>query len=210
MPQHPIRCVLEAALLCSEQPLSLKALVRLFETDESQASVPDEATIQQHLKALEHDWHDRGLELAKVAGGWQFQSRPHMQVYLDRLESRRPPRYSRALMETLAIIAWHQPVTRGDIEDIRGVSVSSPIIRTLQERGWIETLGHRDAPGRPALLGTTQKFLSDLGLRALDELPPIANFDSGDPAVAPSSHKPDNNKDDWSVPNNEDNLSAPI
>lgn len=118
-------------------------------------------------------WADKGLELVSLSSGWRFQSRPQMQRYLERLNPEKPPRYSRAVLETLAIIAWRQPVTRGDIEDIRGVTVSSQIVKTLEERGWIEVLGHRDAPGRPALLGTTAQFLDDLGLKALDELPEL-------------------------------------
>lgn len=160
--------VLETALLCAEQPLPVSELARMFPAD----GVSDD-DVRRYLAVLQLDWNDRGLELVQVAGGWRFQSRSQMQPYLERLNPERPPRYSRAVLETLAIIAWRQPVTRGDIEDIRGVTVSSQIIRTLQERGWIETLGYRDAPGRPALLGTTRQFLNDLGLKALDELPAL-------------------------------------
>lgn len=160
--------VLETALLCAGQPLPVTELVRLFPSDDV-----SEDDVRRYLAVLQLDWNDRGLELVHVAGGWRFQSRPLMQSYLERLNPERPPRYSRAVLETLAIIAWRQPVTRGDIEDIRGVTVSSQIIRTLQDRGWVETLGYRDAPGRPALLGTTRQFLDDLGLRALDDLPAI-------------------------------------
>jgi segregation and condensation protein B len=127
--------------------------------------------LRRYLALLQIEWGDKGLELVQLSGGWRFQSRPEMQRYLARLNPSRPPKYSRAVLETLAIIAWRQPVTRGDIEDIRGVTVSSQIIRTLEDRGWIEVLGYRDAPGRPALLGTTRQFLDDLGLRALDDLP---------------------------------------
>lgn len=127
--------------------------------------------LRRYLALLQRDWEEKGLELISLAGGWRFQSRPEMQRYLSRLNPARPPKYSRAVLETLAIIAWRQPVTRGDIEDIRGVTVSSQIIRALEDRGWIEVLGYRDAPGRPALLGTTRQFLDDLGLRALDDLP---------------------------------------
>src|SRR5690554_796157 len=166
--------ILETALLCAGQPLSVIGLARLFSGDVQADDV------RRHLAVLQLDWESRGLELVQVADGWRFQSRPQMQVYLARLNPERAPRYSRAVLETLAIIAWRQPVTRGDIEDIRGVTVSTQIIRTLEERGWIETLGHRDAPGRPALLGTTRQFLNDLGLKALDELPAL---ETGDPAL---------------------------
>lgn len=167
--------ILETALLCAGQPLTVTELTRLFSGDEVLAD-----DVRRHLAVLALDWDSRGLELVQVADGWRFQSRPQMQPFLARLSPERPPRYSRAVLETLAIIAWRQPVTRGDIEDIRGVTVSTQIIRTLEERGWIETLGHRDAPGRPALLGTTRQFLNDLGLKALDELPAL---ESGDPAL---------------------------
>ncbi|TAL78432.1 MAG: SMC-Scp complex subunit ScpB [Burkholderiaceae bacterium] len=160
--------VLEAALLCADQPMSLAELGRLFAQEDV-----SEDDLRSHLAMLQGDWSERGLELVSLAGGWRFQSRPQMQRYLERLNPEKPPRYSRAVLETLAIIAWRQPVTRGDIEDIRGVSVSSQIVKTLEDRGWIEQLGHRDAPGRPALFGTTRQFLDDLGLRALDELPAL-------------------------------------
>jgi len=160
--------VLEAALLCAEQPLSLQALQALFAPE----ALPRE-TLQHMLDTLHQQWEGRGLELVPLATGWRFQSRPCMQRYLLRLHPEKPPRYSRAVLETLAIIAWRQPVTRGDIEDIRGVTVSSQIIRTLQDRGWVEVLGHRDAPGRPAMLGTTRQFLDDMGLRTLSELPAL-------------------------------------
>lgn len=136
--------------------------------------------LRRYLAILQLDWKERGLELVQVASGWRFQSRPAMQVFLSRLSLERAPKYSRAVLETLAIIAWRQPVTRGDIEDIRGVSVSTQIVRTLEDRGWIEVLGYRDAPGRPALLGTTRQFLNDLGLRSLDELPAVEALDSLD------------------------------
>ena len=125
------------------------------------------------LEGLQQAWLDRGMELVELASGWRFQSRAAMQRHLERLSPERVPKYSRAVMETLAIIAWRQPVTRGDIEDIRGVTVSSQIIKTLEDRGWVEVIGHRDGPGRPGLLGTTRQFLDDLGLRALDELPAL-------------------------------------
>lgn len=167
MNETEILRVLEAALLCSDEPLSLPDLRNLFE------DMVTGDDIRRHLALLQLDWQDRGLELVQLAGRWRFQSRPDMQPYLGRLSPEKPPRYSRAVLETLAIIAWRQPVTRGDIEDIRGVTVSSQIIRNLADRGWIETLGFRDAPGRPALWGTTQRFLDDLGLQALDALPAL-------------------------------------
>ena len=166
MTENEIIRVLETALLCSDQPVPLADLRKLFVTET--LSLDD---IRRHLAVLQLDWKERGLELVSLAGGWRFQSRPEMQRYLERLSPSRPPRYSRAVLETLAIIAWRQPVTRGDIEEIRGVAVSTQIVRALEERGWIEVLGYRDAPGRPALLGTTRQFLDDLGLRALDDLP---------------------------------------
>ncbi len=159
--------VLEAALLTSNEPMSTTQLRRLFE-DEF-----DEETIRLLLDDLRRDWHDRSVELVPLASGWRFQSRPEMREYLDRLKSEKPARYSRAVMETLAIIAYRQPVTRGDIEEIRGVVVASPVIKSLEDRGWVEAIGHRDAPGRPALYGTTRQFLDDLGLRSLQELPAL-------------------------------------
>ncbi|TAN30549.1 MAG: SMC-Scp complex subunit ScpB [Castellaniella sp.] len=167
MTETEVLRVLEAALLCADAPLPVASLRSLFE---DAISADD---VRRYLATLQLDWQDRGLELVSLAGGWRFQSRPDMQRYLGRLNPEKPPRYSRAVLETLAIVAWRQPVTRGDIEDIRGVTVSTQIIRTLEDRGWIEVLGYRDAPGRPALLGTTRRFLEDLGLRALDELPAL-------------------------------------
>lgn len=160
--------ILEAALLCAPEPLTVAVLGRLFAAQDISAD-----DVRRYLAVLQLDWQERGLELIEVAGGWRFRSRARMQPYLARLNPERPARYSRAVLETLAIIAWRQPVTRGDIEDIRGVSVSTQIVRTLEERGWIEVLGHRDAPGRPALLGTTRTFLDDLGLKSLEELPAL-------------------------------------
>ena len=160
--------VVETALLCAATPLTVAELQKLFEPEEI-----DGAQMQVWLEKLQQQWQDSGLELVQTASGWRFQSRPSMQRFLERLNPERTPRYSRAVLETLAIIAWRQPVTRGDIEAIRGVTVSSQIIKTLEERGWIDTIGHRDGPGRPALLGTTRQFLDDLSLRALDELPAL-------------------------------------
>jgi len=174
MTEAEILRVLETALLCADAPLAVTDLRNLFEDTISGDD------IRRHLAALQLDWQERGLELVQLASGWRFQSRPDMQRYLGRLNPEKPPRYSRAVLETLAIIAWRQPVTRGDIEDIRGVTVSAQIIRTLEDRGWIETLGYRDAPGRPALLGTTRRFLEDLGLRALDELPALDEDDAAE------------------------------
>ena len=172
MTDNEIIRVLETALLCAEAPLSITELRKLFPDTIS----PDD--IRRLLSVLQLDWSDKGLELVGLASGWRFQSRPEMQKYLERLNPEKPPRYSRAVLETLAIIAWRQPVTRGDIEDIRGVTVSSQIVRTLEDRGWIEVLGHRDAPGRPALFGTTRQFLDDLGLRSLDDLPELESQDA--------------------------------
>lgn len=161
--------VLETALLCAVQPMQISDMRKLFGDDEQF----DSSTVRRLLETLQGNWADGGLELVQLASGWRFQSRPSMQRYLERLSPEKPPKYSRAVMETLAIVAWRQPVTRGDIEDIRGVTVSSQIVKALEDRGWIEVIGHRDAPGRPALFGTTRQFLDDLGLRALDELPPL-------------------------------------
>ena len=162
------KIVLEAALLTAERPLPLAELRRLF-ADELNAD-----TLRVLLDELRRDWSGRGVELVALASGWRFQSAPAMRVYLDRLNTEKPPRYSRAVLETLAIIAYRQPVTRGDIEDIRGVTVSPQVIKSLEERGWIESIGHRESPGRPALFATTRAFLDDLGLRSLEELPPLA------------------------------------
>ena len=160
--------VVEAALLCATHPMPIAELRKLFE-EESQSS----KRLTDVLESIQQDWLDRGMELVELASGWRFQSRASMQRFLERLSPERVPKYSRAVMETLAIIAWRQPVTRGDIEDIRGVTVSSQIVKTLEDRGWVEVIGHRDGPGRPGLLGTTKQFLDDLGLRALDELPAL-------------------------------------
>ncbi|MBO1112742.1 SMC-Scp complex subunit ScpB [Bordetella petrii] len=170
-------CVLETALLCASQPMQLAEMRKLFGDD----AEFDNDKLRTLLQDLQGHWTERGMDLVQLASGWRFQSRPQMQRYLERLNPEKPPKYSRAVMETLAIVAWRQPVTRGDIEDIRGVTVSSQIVKTLEDRGWIETIGHRDAPGRPALFGTTRQFLDDLGLRALDELPPL---DSAQAAAA--------------------------
>lgn len=157
--------VLETALICSHQPLQVRDMRALF----SEALGVD--TLKSLLQDLQHDWAQRGVELVSVATGWRFQSRPEMREYLDRLHPEKPPRYSRATMETLAIIAYRQPVTRGDMEDIRGVTINSLILKQLEDRGWVEVIGHREAPGRPALYATTKQFLDDLGLESLDRLP---------------------------------------
>ena len=157
--------VLETALICAQQPLQLRDLRTLFD-DELGAD-----TVKQLLLELQLEWSGRGVELVAVATGWRFQSRPEMRLYLDRLHPEKPPRYSRATLETLAIIAYRQPVTRGDIEDIRGVTVNSLIIKQLEDRGWVEVIGHRESAGRPALLATTRQFLDDLGLASLEQLP---------------------------------------
>ncbi len=170
------KIVLEAALLTAERPLPLPELRKLF-ADELNAD-----TLRVLLDELRRDWNGRGVELVALASGWRFQSAPSMRVYLDRLNAERPPRYSRAVLETLAIIAYRQPVTRGDIEDIRGVTVSPQVIKSLEERGWIENIGHRESPGRPSLFATTRSFLDDLGLRSLEELPPLSG--QGEAAAA--------------------------
>ncbi len=157
--------VLETALICSHQPLPLRDMRSLFK----EALGAD--TLKALLEDLKNDWADRGVELVSVSSGWRFQSRPEMREFLDRLHPEKPPRYTRATLETLAIIAYRQPVTRGDMEDIRGVTISSLLIKQLEDRGWVEVIGHREAPGRPALFATTKQFLDDLGLQSLNQLP---------------------------------------
>ncbi|OYQ41278.1 SMC-Scp complex subunit ScpB [Rhodoferax sp. TH121] len=157
--------VLETALMCAQQPLPLKNMRELF------ADAIGVDSIKQMLEDLRNDWAGRGMELVNVATGWRFQSRPEMREFLDRLHPEKPPKYTRATLETLAIIAYRQPVTRGDMEDIRGVTISSLLIKQLEDRGWVEVIGHREAPGRPALFATTKQFLDDLGIASLDQLP---------------------------------------
>ena len=157
--------VLETALICSQQPLQLRDMRVLFDDEVGLG------TLKVLLQELQQDWAQRGVELVSVATGWRFQSRPEMREYLDRLHPEKPPRYTRATLETLAIIAYRQPVTRGDMEDIRGVTVNSLLLKQLEDRGWIEVIGHRATIGRPALFATTQHFLDDLGLESLDQLP---------------------------------------
>jgi len=170
------KTILETALLCAIEPLSVKSLQLLFD-DALEAEV-----IGTLLEDLRRDWADSGMELVQTANGWRFQSRADMQMFLERLNPEKPPRYSRAVMETLAIIAYKQPVTRGEIEAIRGVTVASTVIRSLEERGWIDVIGHRETPGRPALFGTTAQFLADLSLPSLQALPPLGDGES--PATA--------------------------
>ena len=157
--------VLETALICAQQPLPLRELGVLFDG----ALTTD--SLRMILEDLQNDWSLRGVELVHVASGWRFQSRPDMREYLDRLHPEKPPRYSRAVLETLAIVAYRQPVTRGDMEDIRGVTINSMILKQLEDRGWVEVIGHRETVGRPALYATTKQFLDDLGVGSLDQLP---------------------------------------
>lgn len=157
--------VLETALICAQQPLPLREMGVLFN------GALNSDSIKLALADLQNDWTGRGVELVQVATGWRFQSRPQMREYLDRLHPEKPPRYSRATLETLAIIAYRQPVTRGDMEDIRGVTINSLILKQLEDRGWVDVIGHRETVGRPALYATTKQFLDDLGVRSLDELP---------------------------------------
>jgi segregation and condensation protein B len=162
-----MKAVLETVLLASPEPVATSDLRKVFD-------VPIAAeTLRKLLEELRAEWQGRGVELVNVASGWRFRARPEYQKFLDRLNPQKPPRYSRAVLETLAIVAYRQPVTRGDIEDIRGVTVSGNIIKTLELRGWIDVVGHREVPGRPALYATTRAFLDDLNLRSLDELPPL-------------------------------------
>lgn len=172
--------VLETALICAQQPMPLRDMRTLFADEIG----PD--TLRALLDELVRDWEGRGVELVPLSTGWRFQSRPAMREYLDRLHPEKPPKYSRAVMETLAIIAYRQPVTRGDIEDIRGVTVASQIIKQLEDRGWVEAIGYREAPGRPALFATTRQFLDDLGLASLEQLPLLQGAGQGGPVLADS------------------------
>lgn len=183
--------IVEAALLAAPAPLPVSELRKLFDED------PGPDLVRRLLDDLRAEWFaaGRGVELVQLASGWRFQTRPEYQVYLDRLKEERPPRYSRAVMETLAIVAYRQPVTRGDIEDIRGVAVSPNVLKTLESRGWVDVVGHRDTPGRPALFATTRRFLDDMGLRSLTELPALTEIEKimdlvdasqTEPAVAPA------------------------
>ena len=159
--------ILEAALLASQEPLGMAELKRLFDGEVGAE------TLKPLLAELAEEWSGRAVALVSLASGWRFQTRPEFQPYIERLFPEKPPRYSRAVLETLAIIAYRQPVTRGDIENIRGVVVSTQIVQALENRGWIDVVGHRETPGRPALYATTRSFLDDLGLRSLEELPPL-------------------------------------
>jgi len=169
---NEIKSVLEAMLLVAGEPVPASQLAKLFDPP------LDGDTVRKVLDEIKQEWSSRKVELVQVASGWRFQGRRDVQPYLDRLAPEKPPRYSRAVMETLAIIAYQQPVTRGDIEAIRGVAVSTNVIKTLEDRQWIETVGHRETPGRPALYATTKSFLDDLGLTSVAELPPLAELDS--------------------------------
>lgn len=159
--------VLETALICAQQPLPLREMGILFNGTINLDSV------KLLLEDLQNDWSGRGVELVQIATGWRFQSRPQMREYLDRLHPEKPPRYTRATLETLAIIAYRQPVTRGDMEDIRGVTINSLILKQLEDRGWVDVIGHRETVGKPALYATTKQFLDDLGVGSLNELPPM-------------------------------------
>jgi segregation and condensation protein B len=185
--------VLETALICAQQPMPLRDMRTLF-ADELGFD-----TLKAMLSDIQQDWAQRGAQLVNVASGWRFQSRPELRHFLDRLHPEKPPRYTRATLETLAIIAYRQPVTRGDMEDIRGVTINSLIIKQLEDRGWVEVIGHRETVGRPALFATTRHFLDDLGLESLDQLPllerPVLQADSlrpldDDPAEQPTSLAP--------------------
>ncbi len=176
------RRVLEAALLCAAEPLPLRGLRLLFD------DVLGADAVNAMLLEIQQEWQGKGVELVQVATGWRFQSCPGMRLYLERMAPEKPPKYARATLETLAIIAYRQPVTRGDIEDIRGVSVNSLIIKQLEDRGWIEPIGHRETLGRPALLATTRQFLDDLGLQALDQLPELNSMVA---AQKPVPHVPE-------------------
>ena len=192
--------ILEAALLAAQEPLGIAELKRLFEGEVSTE------TLKHLLAELAEEWNGRAVALVSLASGWRFQTRPEFQPYIERLFPEKPPRYSRAVMETLAIIAYRQPVTRGDIENIRGVVVSTQIIQALENRGWIDVVGHRETPGRPALYATTRRFLDDLGLRSLEELPPLEEIaktlqlepakDEQQAAIAEADARPDDSEEE--------------
>jgi segregation and condensation protein B len=176
--------VLETALICSQQPVPVRELRMLF----NDALGAD--SIKALIRDLQGDWAQRGVELVCVASGWRFQSRPEMREFLDRLHPEKPPKYTRATLETLAIIAYRQPVTRADMEEIRGVMINSLIIKQLEDRGWVEVIGHREAAGRPALFATTRQFLDDLGIESLDQLPELDNA-SGEARVMLALRQPE-------------------
>lgn len=167
MEPSQVKKILEAALLATREPMTTHEMKKMFDEDVSSD------ILRKLLDQLREDWAERPVELIQLASGWRFRTRAEYLPYLDRLNPERPPKYSRAVLETLAIIAYRQPVTRGGIEEIRGVAVNTNVIKTLEERGWIDVVGHRDTPGRPALFATTKKFLDDLGLRSVSELPPL-------------------------------------
>lgn len=167
-----MKTILETVLLVSQEPLTLHQLGKLLESE----TEIDADNLRKLLDELKADWANRGVELTQVASGWRFQARPEFQRHINRLSPEKPPKYSRAVLETLAIIAYRQPVTRGDIEDIRGVAVSPNILKTLEGRGWIDAIGHRDTPGQPTIYATTKQFLDDLNLRSLQELPSLDQF----------------------------------
>jgi segregation and condensation protein B len=180
-----LKNILEAALLTSQEPLALADLKNLAD------AIQGGKLVEDTLNQLAQEYSTRGIELTQVASGWRFRARPEMQIYLNRLNPQKQPRYSRAVMETLAIIAYRQPVTRGDIEDIRGVQVASPILKTLEARNWIEVIGTRDVPGKPELFATTQQLLDDLNLRSLHELPELEEMGSLLEQEAPESNSPE-------------------
>lgn len=177
-----LKQVLEAALLAAQEPLSLADLRKMFDQELSSE------VMRKLLDEIRDDWCDRPAELVQVASGWRFRTRVEFMPYLERLNPDRPPRYSRAVLETLSIIAYRQPVTRGDIEEIRGVAVNTQVVRALEERGWIDVVGHRETPGRPALYATTRKFLDDLGLRSLSELPALEALNPSHPSLLELAH----------------------
>jgi segregation and condensation protein B len=188
IPEPMLKNILEAALLTSAEPIALDELKKLFDVS------PGRGVIEKLLQQLAEDYTPRGIELTQVASGWRFRARPEMQMYLNRLNPQKQPRYSRAVMETLAIIAYRQPVTRGDIEDIRGVTVASPILKTLEARNWIEVIGTRDVPGKPELFATTQQLLDDLNLLSLHELPELEEIGNLLEQSAPESAELDAEK----------------
>ena len=167
MEPSQVKRVLEAALLAAREPMSPSEMKKMFDEELSAD------TLRKLLDELREEWAERPVELIQLASGWRFRTRPEYLPYLERLNPERPPKYSRAVLETLAIIAYRQPVTRGDIEEIRGVAVNTNVVKTLEERGWIDVVGHRETPGRPALFATTKQLLVDLGLRSVSELPPL-------------------------------------
>jgi segregation and condensation protein B len=173
MEQDQLKRILEAAILASSQPITLDKLLSMFDGDDEQ---PDRQQVKEAIDALTEDCEHRGIELRKVASGYRYQARQDTGQWLSRLREEKPPRYSRALLETLALIAYRQPITRAEIEEVRGVSVSSNIIKTLLEREWIRIVGHREVPGKPAMFGTTKTFLDYFNLTTLNDLPPLSEL----------------------------------